>query len=511
MVVVGADVHKRTHTFVGVDEAARELGHKTFPATTDGHRAAVRWAQATFGRELRWAVEDCRHLSARLEHHLLTDGQAVVRVPPKMMAEQRLQARTRGKSDPIDAAAVARAALREPDLPVASHDDTSRELKLLVDRSEDLVTTRTATINRLLLAGSSARPRPGRRPLGVAGHGQAPPDAARSSTRCPTVRRLLAELASRRARLTSIELTVKINDARATRISARRRPSCARRTLLALPGFGPLTAGKIVGEVAGVSRFQSEAAFARHSGVAPIPVWSGNTAGRVRCNPLGQPPAQRRDPPDSDHPDPPRRARPGATTARRSATAGSAPRWPCAASSAVLSASSTATSAPISRRLSPCSRQRLDIARNRTTVGYCVLRTTVGYCVLRTTVGYCVLRTTVGYCVLRTTVGYCVLRTTVGYCVLRTTVGYCVLRTTVGYCVLRTTVGYCVLRTTVGYCVLRTTVGYCVLSVSWWRSPLLRWLGPDHPVSGSSASLSPVGLAFMRFAVVWCEGPTGVT
>ena len=128
MVVVGADVHKRTHTFVGVDDAARELGHKTFPATTEGHRAAVRWARKTFGTELRWAVEDCLHLSARLERDLLTDGQAVIRVPPKMMAEQRRIARTRGKSDPIDAAAVARAALREPDLPVASHDEVSREL-----------------------------------------------------------------------------------------------------------------------------------------------------------------------------------------------------------------------------------------------------------------------------------------------------------------------------------------------------------------------------------------------
>src|SRR3954465_2586279 len=86
MVVVGADVHKQTHTFVGIDEAGRELGHKTFPAVTEGHRAAVRWARKTFGAELRWAVEDCRHLSARLERDLLTDGQTVVRVPPKMMA-----------------------------------------------------------------------------------------------------------------------------------------------------------------------------------------------------------------------------------------------------------------------------------------------------------------------------------------------------------------------------------------------------------------------------------------
>src|SRR3954454_11331972 len=149
MVVVGSDVHKRTHTFVGVDEAARELAHKTFPATTAGHQAAVRWARERFGSELRWAVEDCRHLSARLERDLLSDGQAVVRVPPKMMAEQRRIARTRGKSDPIDALAVARAALREPDLPVAAHDEASRELRLLVDRREDLVAERTRMIYRL--------------------------------------------------------------------------------------------------------------------------------------------------------------------------------------------------------------------------------------------------------------------------------------------------------------------------------------------------------------------------
>jgi transposase len=97
MVVVGSDVHKRTHTFVGVDEAARELGQQTFPATTAGHQAAVRWARERFGPDLSWAVEDCRHLSARLERDLLAAGQVVVRVPPKMMAEQRRIARTRGK------------------------------------------------------------------------------------------------------------------------------------------------------------------------------------------------------------------------------------------------------------------------------------------------------------------------------------------------------------------------------------------------------------------------------
>jgi transposase len=47
-------------------------------------------------------------------------------------------------------------------------------------------------------------------------------------------------------------------------------------SLLALPGCGPLTAAKIVGEAAGIGRFRSKEAFARHNGSAPIPVWSGN-------------------------------------------------------------------------------------------------------------------------------------------------------------------------------------------------------------------------------------------
>jgi len=279
MVVVGADVHKRTHTFVAVDEVGRELGHRTFPATTAGHREAVRWVRQRFGRELRWAIEDCRHLSARLERDLLTCGEQVVRVPPKMMAEQRRVARTRGKSDPIDALAVARAAQREPDLPVASHDETSRELKLLVDRRDDLVKHRTATINRLLWHVHEIDPE------------IAPPKASldrvvrqqKLASDLGGLAGIVAELA-RDELADVIELTGRINqlERRITDLVAQRAP-----TLLAMPGVGALTAAKIVGETAGVARFKSEAAFARHSGIAPIPVWSGNTAGRVRLTRSG--------------------------------------------------------------------------------------------------------------------------------------------------------------------------------------------------------------------------------
>jgi len=279
MVVVGADVHKRTHTFVAVDEAGRKLGEKTVTAITAGHTEAVMWARERFGIEIIWAIEDCRHLSARLERDLLALGQKVVRVPPKLMAQTRASARTRGKSDPIDALAVARGFLREPDLPVATHDEVSRELKLLVDRREDLVAQRTATINRLLWRVHELDPEqaPKARSLDLAKH--------RGILRdwLSTQSGIVAELA--RDELADITRLTETINTLAKRIGDRVRAVAP--VLLTLPGCGELTAAKLVGESAGVSRFKSEAAFARHAGAAPVPVWSGNTRGRVRMTRSG--------------------------------------------------------------------------------------------------------------------------------------------------------------------------------------------------------------------------------
>lgn len=276
MVVVGADVHKRTHTFVAVDQVGKQVGQITVEAVTAGHRKALAWARERFGDDLVWAIEDCRHLSARLERDLLAGGQRVVRVPPKMMAEQRRVARTRGKSDPIDALAVARAYLREPSLPVASHDEASRELKLLVDRRETLVAQRTATINSLLWRVHELDPTraPKARSLDLAKHQQA------LRAWLTTLEGVVAELALED--IISLTARAKAYEKRIAGLTAQAAP-----TLLAMPGCGTLTAAKLVGESAGATRFHSEAAFARHAGVAPIPVWSGNTAGRVRMTRSG--------------------------------------------------------------------------------------------------------------------------------------------------------------------------------------------------------------------------------
>lgn len=266
MVVIGVDSHKRTHTAVAADGTGRKLAEKTVVATSAGHLELVRWA----GRfEVRmFALEDCRHLSRRLSSDLLVAGQTVVRVPPKLMAGARRSSREPGKSDPIDALAVARAALRE-DLPAATLDGPEREVRLLVDHRDDLVAERTRAQNRLRWHLHELDP--GREP------------AARSLDRAVVLAALERDLAGAHgtvgriarelvAQLRTLTSTINELEREIARLVAGLAPS-----LLTLTGCGPLTAAKLIGEAAGIGRFRSRAAFARHNGSAPLPVWSGNT------------------------------------------------------------------------------------------------------------------------------------------------------------------------------------------------------------------------------------------
>lgn len=128
---MGIDAHKDWHTFVAVDDVGKRIGELTVRARAEGHRQALAWLEQ-FG-DVQVAVEDCRHLTRKLEADLLAAGHAVVRVHTRLMAGMRRSAREPGKSDPIDAEAVARVALREDDLPTASLPGPMRDLKLLSD------------------------------------------------------------------------------------------------------------------------------------------------------------------------------------------------------------------------------------------------------------------------------------------------------------------------------------------------------------------------------------------
>jgi transposase len=265
MVVIGIDSHKSTHTAVAVDGTGRKLAEKTVTARQAGHLELIRWA-ARFP-ERTFALEDCRPLCRRLSTDLLVAGEAVIRVPPKLMAGARRSAREYGKSDPIDALAVARAALRE-DLPAATLDGPDREVRLLVDHRDDLVAERTRAQNRLRWHLHELDP--GGEPPSRSLDRRAVLDGLdrRLAGQAGTVARIARDLV---ARIRDLTAAIDSLEREIGRLVADLAPS-----LLALPGCGPLTAAKLVGEVAGVGRFRSSAAFARHNGTAPLPVWSGN-------------------------------------------------------------------------------------------------------------------------------------------------------------------------------------------------------------------------------------------
>ncbi|CAB4776817.1 unannotated protein [freshwater metagenome] len=304
MVMIGTDSHKRTHTVVALDEVGRRLGTKTVRTNAEGHLVLVEWATQFADHDehgVRFALEDCRHLTRRLESDLLAAGQRVLRVPTRLMAGARRSSREPGKSDPIDAEAVALAALRHPDLPVAELDGPAREVKLLSDHRHDLVVQRSRIAQQ------------------VRWHlHELDPDLmipSRGLRRQKVVRELLVELGrfdgvvarlARRHLLRCQELTTQINDLeRELRELVRQlAPS-----LLQIPGCGVLSAAVIVGETAGVHRFRDKDAYARFTGTAPVPVCRIQRR-QGTAQPRRQPVGQLRPAHDRGDPGPRRRARP---------------------------------------------------------------------------------------------------------------------------------------------------------------------------------------------------------
>jgi transposase len=272
MIVLGADMHKSSHTFVAVAAATGELlGDRTVAVGDRGFAAALDWARR-LGDERVWALEDCRHVSGAFERFLLVSGERVVRVATRLMAGERRGGRDRGKSDRIDALAVARVAIREDvdRLPVAELAGVELDIRLLVDHRERLVRMRTAIYNDLLWHLHDLWPE------------QTFPGCALLSKKWATriARRLARSEQTARVRIARDELrhlselshTTHALETEIADLVAQVAPQ-----LLAEPGFGPLTAGKLIGEIAGAQRFTSDAKLARAGGIAPIPVSSGNT------------------------------------------------------------------------------------------------------------------------------------------------------------------------------------------------------------------------------------------
>jgi transposase len=280
MVTIGIDPHKRTHTAVAVDQLGRELAAQTVSARQEGFGQLMIWAHQLDERPA-WVIEDCRHVSGPLERFLLDHGQTVVRLPPRLMAGARQSSRQRGKSDPIDALAIARTALREglDTLPTARLSGPELDIRQLLMHRQRLVDSRTALINELRWQLHDLWPEweiPGRALDRAVWQTRVQNRLSRAEQ---TARVRIARDEIRRIK----DLTQTINQL-AQEISGLVEQVAPQ--LLTERGLGILTAAKLIGEIAGIDRFTSDAQLARLAGCAPIPVSSGQS-NRHRLDPGG--------------------------------------------------------------------------------------------------------------------------------------------------------------------------------------------------------------------------------
>jgi transposase len=273
MIVIGADTHKRTHTLAAVDgPTGAVVGERTIEAREAGHLAALRWARG-LDAERVWAIEDCRHVSRRLEQALVAAGERVIRVAPRLMGESRRGERTPGKSDEIDALAVARAVLRHgiERFPVAFLDEQAMEIRLIADHRDDIVAERTRAQNRLRWHLVELCPDL---------EASLPKRSLDRDTQLDRVARALRRLPAGARGRVALELVTRIRqltrEANTLKTELRALVRAQRPALLAETGCGPLTAATLIGRTAGAERFNSDARFARQAGTAPIPASSGN-------------------------------------------------------------------------------------------------------------------------------------------------------------------------------------------------------------------------------------------
>jgi transposase len=278
MIVIGADTHKGSHALAAVDEGTGKVrGHREIRADDAGHLAAVRWARGLEGERV-WALEDCRHVSRRFEQALLAAGERVVRVPPHRMGASRKGEREPGKSDEIDALAVARAVVKDgvEQFPVAFLDERAMEIRLISDHRNDLVADRTRTINRLrwhLLALCPEIERSLKR--GALNNSRALDRLDRrlrklsAGARVRIAREQIALLRSLNRRIDRLHREL-------AELVAAHRPD-----LPAEQGCGALTAAILIGHTAGNERFRSEAASRSRPGPrrSPAPPASAPSIG----------------------------------------------------------------------------------------------------------------------------------------------------------------------------------------------------------------------------------------
>ena len=265
-VMIGVDPHKASHTAVAIGAAEEPLGELRVRACAVQADRLLTWAAAW--PERTWAVEGAGGTGHLLAQQLLSAGERVLDVQPKLGARVRLLAAGDvNKNDPNDARSVAVAALRSAGVRGVRADDHAAVLKVWSKRHRDLGRTRTQVVCRLHAVLCELIP--GGVPKAIiAAHAarlleSITPAGAVEAARCELAAAFLDDLR---------RIDSQLRDTRKKLATAVRASGTS---LTGLFGVGPVIAATVIGEVRDVSRFKNRDHFAAYNGTAPIEVSSG--------------------------------------------------------------------------------------------------------------------------------------------------------------------------------------------------------------------------------------------
>jgi len=278
MLTIGVDAHKRVHAAVAIDGSGHEVDRWRGGTTPADATDLAAWA-AALDPDHRWGIEGSHQYGQVLAQQLVLGGESVVEVNPRLTAGMRRGSRQRGKSDRLDALAVARVVAQEgAALPTVQPDDASAVLVELAADRASAVAAATAVRNELhqVLHQLSASD-----PRGWPALTKAETVATLVDYRAPTDDPLAVARATR-VRHLAARLILALEQAAATTGAIE---ELARRPLDAIPGVAALTAGLLAAEL-GSRHFATDAQLASYAGVAPLEASSGEHA-RHRLNRTG--------------------------------------------------------------------------------------------------------------------------------------------------------------------------------------------------------------------------------
>lgn len=275
--VAGVDCHKGSHTVVLINSVGEVVSEFTIPTTVEGFRFAIERVSDYGNAE--WGLEGTGCYGRAFADVLLEGNAAVYEVPGSYTKRHRRHASRRGKSDALDARAIAEAVLRESDrLPRYGQSDEQEAVRLRYDRRDRLVRQRTETINRLRTAAArlvrEALPANLTTEVGLARTERLVDGYTESNF---TEAALLEELREAVADLRRLNAAIAQLERQLLPFVKRLAPD-----LLALRGVSTVVAGGLIGHAGNLRNCRNAAAFAMRAGVAPVPCSSGrNTSVRL--------------------------------------------------------------------------------------------------------------------------------------------------------------------------------------------------------------------------------------